>query len=239
MGIAQRRGIAQRGGIHTGFVMATGLPFGSDDIKVEVGVMVEGTDVGDDLAESLSDDAVRITQEAAVVLSRARLDDGEDTIDVPGPLEVSLVLCDDEYIRALNKEWRNVDKATDVLAFEMGDDDGEDLACESECPLPFVDDEESDDTPVMNASLPVVMLGDVVISIDTAKRQAEERGHSLLDECRILLVHGVLHLLGYDHEHEVEEAEEMHQAEMSILKALGFDVESGLIGFGQQGGNDL
>jgi len=228
---------AQGRSIHSGFVVAAGLSFGSDDITVDVGLMVEGTDVGngldmDALAESLSADAVRITQQAAVVLSRARVDDGEEIIDVPGPLEVSLVLCDDEYIRALNREWRNVDKATDVLAFEMGDD-GEDLSCESECPLPFITDEESNDVPVMNASLPVVMLGDIVISIDTAKRQAEERGHSLLDECRILLVHGVLHLLGYDHEHGIEEAEEMHQAETFILKALGFDVESGLIGFGQ------
>ena len=54
--------------------------------------------------------------------------------------------------------------------------------------------------PAARAQLPVTVLGDVIISLDTASRQAAERGHTLLDECRILLIHGVLHLLGYDHE---------------------------------------
>ena len=72
------------------------------------------------------------------------------------------------------------------------------------------------------------MLGDVVISVDTAVRQAAERGHSLRDECRVLLVHGLLHLLGYDHEDEPEEEAEMAAAEAAVLSALGWSSQ-GLI----------
>lgn len=64
------------------------------------------------------------------------------------------------------------------------------------------------------------LLGDVVISIPTARRQARERGHSLRDELRILLIHGVLHLLGYDHEPGGAEARRMRQAEARLLKQI-------------------
>lgn len=101
--------------------------------------------------------------------------------------ELSVLLCDDEFIRDLNLQWRQKDEPTDVLSFEMGD--------------------------------PVV-LGDVVVSLDTAMRQASERGHDLHTELRVLLVHGLLHLLGYDHEVEGEDAE-MAAEENRLLMALG------------------
>ena len=66
------------------------------------------------------------------------------------------------------------------------------------------------------------LLGDLVISIDTARRQAEERHHSLRDELRILMVHGVLHLLGYDHEADDQEYEDMVAAERKLLLRLGW-----------------
>lgn len=100
--------------------------------------------------------------------------------------EVSLVLCDDAFIHPLNRDHRNKDRPTDVLAF-----------AQREGEFAFLDDH---------------LLGDVIISLETAQRQADERGHSLLTELEILLVHGTLHLLGYDHivddEAEVMEAEE-------------------------------
>ena len=100
--------------------------------------------------------------------------------------EVSLVLCDDAFIHPLNLDHRNKDRPTDVLAFAQREGD-----------FAFLDDS---------------LLGDVIISLETAQRQADERGHSLLSELEILLVHGTLHLLGYDHiedaEAEVMEAEE-------------------------------
>jgi probable rRNA maturation factor len=72
------------------------------------------------------------------------------------------------------------------------------------------------------------VLGDLVISIDTAHRQAQELGHSLEHELRVLLVHGLLHLLGYDHETSAEDAEEMRAAERKLLDRLGH-MQAGLI----------
>jgi rRNA maturation RNase YbeY len=143
--------------------------------------------------------------------------EGEDRDTPPGPLELSLVLCDDSHIQELNKEWRGKDAPTDVLSFEMGrgyDDDADEeerMTFDDFDPTSNInsgeeeqeeetenndgeDEEEEEEGPA------VTLLGDVVISLDTAARQAKERNHSLHDECRILLVHGVLHLLGYDHE---------------------------------------
>ncbi|XP_050208572.1 endoribonuclease YBEY, chloroplastic [Mercurialis annua] len=108
-------------------------------------------------------------------------------------VELSVLLCNDEFIRELNKEWRDEDHATDVLSMSQH--------------IPGLD-------------LPVLMLGDVVISVETAARQAEERGHSLVDEVRILLVHGLLHLLGFDHEISEEAEAEMEKEEELLLKSL-------------------
>ncbi|XP_044471800.1 endoribonuclease YBEY, chloroplastic-like [Mangifera indica] len=110
-------------------------------------------------------------------------------------IELSILLCNDDFIRKLNKEWRDEDHATDVLSMSQH---------------------------VPELELPVLMLGDIVISVETAARQAEERGHSLLDEIRILMVHGLLHLLGFDHEISEEAEAEMEKEEESLLKSLGW-----------------
>ncbi|KAB2024716.1 hypothetical protein ES319_D06G105100v1 [Gossypium barbadense] len=110
-------------------------------------------------------------------------------------VELSVLLCNDEFIRKLNKEWRDEDHTTDVLSM-------------------------SEHIPELN--LPVLMLGDIVISIETAARQAEERGHTLIDEIRILMVHGLLHLLGFDHEISENAEEEMEEEEEFVLKSLGW-----------------
>ncbi|XP_023923056.2 endoribonuclease YBEY, chloroplastic isoform X2 [Quercus suber] len=110
-------------------------------------------------------------------------------------VELSVLLCNDEFIRELNKEWRDEDHATDVLSM-------------------------SEHVPELK--LPILMLGDIVISVETAARQAEERGHTLLDEIRILMVHGLLHLLGFDHELSEEAEAEMEKEEELLLKSLGW-----------------
>ncbi|KAJ4708127.1 haloacid dehalogenase-like hydrolase family protein [Melia azedarach] len=112
-----------------------------------------------------------------------------------GSIELSVLLCNDEFIRKLNKEWRDEDHATDVLSMSQH---------------------------VPELKLPILMLGDIVISVETAARQAEERGHSLLDEIRILMVHGLLHLLGFDHEISEEAETEMEKEEEFLLKSLGW-----------------
>jgi probable rRNA maturation factor len=101
--------------------------------------------------------------------------------------EVSVVLTDDERIRAINLAWRGKDSATDVLSFPQDD--------------PRV-------------------LGDIVVSLDTARRAADELGHDLLAEVRVLLVHGLCHLLGYDHQTD-EEAAEMRELEARLLDGVG------------------
>ena len=107
--------------------------------------------------------------------------------------ELSIVLCDDAFIHPLNRDWRGKDRPTDVLSFAQRE--GE---------------EADEDDPV---------LGDVVISLETAARQAAERGHGTAHELRVLLIHGICHLLGYDHE-EDEEAEEMEALERDLLAEL-------------------
>ncbi len=106
--------------------------------------------------------------------------------------EVSLLFCDDDVIQPLNRDWRGKDKPTDVLSFSQ--QEGE-----------LIGDPN--------------LLGDIIISIATAQRQADERGHSLAHEVRVLVVHGLCHLLGYDHE-EDDEAEVMEALERSLLGKL-------------------
>lgn len=93
----------------------------------------------------------------------------------------NLIIVDNTYIHQLNKEYRNIDRETDVITFALEDDDT----------LVLPDD--------------IRVLGDIYISIDKAKSQAEEYGHTLLRELSFLAVHGFYHLLGYDHMTKEEE----------------------------------
>ena len=107
--------------------------------------------------------------------------------------ELSIALVDDETIRALNRDYRGKDRATDVLAFSLLEGEG---AGTSDA------------------------IGDVVISVETAIRQATEIGHDLEAEIDRLLVHGILHLVGYDHERSETEARRMRRKERQCLAAL-------------------
>lgn len=110
------------------------------------------------------------------------------------PPEVSLVFTDDASIREINAEWRQQDKPTNVLSFPA--------------------------FPVMPGQKPGPMLGDIVIARETVEREAVDLGKSFEEHLTHLLVHGFLHLLGYDHM-ETEEAEEMEALETRILASLG------------------
>jgi len=118
----------------------------------------------------------------------------EENID-PELVEISLTLVDAEEIRILNRDYRNVDKVTDVLSFPQFDDLNE---------LP--EDEE-------------ILLGDVVICRQQAEAQAEEYGHSVEREMVYLFIHSVCHLLGYDHMDEEEKAE-MRAKEESVMERI-------------------
>jgi probable rRNA maturation factor len=106
-------------------------------------------------------------------------------------VELSIALVSDAHIKRLNKLYRNKDKPTDVLSFPIG--------------------EKVEDW---------LILGDIVISVDTAKRQAQELGHSLEEELKRLLVHGLVHLLGYDHELGGEEEKKFFELEEFVLREL-------------------
>ena len=128
------------------------------------------------------------------------------TLDYEGyenDCEISVTLTDNEGIRALNKQYRNIDTPTDVLSF------------------PLVEYEASEEPPVDEEN----MLGDIVISLEKAETQADEFGHSFEREVSFLTVHSMLHLLGYDHVNSEEEEKEMREKQSEIMKELGLEVK--------------
>lgn len=115
------------------------------------------------------------------------------------PAEISVRFVDNEQIKELNTQFRNIEKETDVLSFPLGENG------------------EYDRNPATGAAL----LGDIVISVQKAMEQAEEYGHSLEREIAFLTVHSMLHLLGYDHVDGGLEAVRMREKEETVLTQLG------------------
>lgn len=112
--------------------------------------------------------------------------------DADDAYEISIVLADDAFVRELNRQYRNIDAPTNVLSFPSGDDDGY-----GPC-----------------------LLGDVILAYETIQLEAGAAGKPMLDHVSHLIIHGVLHLLGFDHEDE-QEAAEMEALETAILARLG------------------
>lgn len=119
--------------------------------------------------------------------------------DGPEEAEVSLTLVDDPRIHELNREYRGVDRPTDVLSFAL--------------------QEEAEDEPEI-MDFEDEILGDIIISVERARAQAEEYGHSFERELVYLAVHGTLHLLGYNHEVE-EDKVEMRRQEETVMNQIG------------------
>lgn len=131
-----------------------------------------------------------------VICDQARLDrQAREILSAVGEAaaELGILLVGDQRMRSLNRHYRGKDRTTDVLAFAMRE------------------------APYASAGL----LGDVVIALPTALRQAKEGGRSLDEELTVLLVHGILHLCGYDHERSEQEARRMQRRERMILRAIG------------------
>ena len=118
--------------------------------------------------------------------------------------EVSVTFTDNEGIRALNAEYRGIDKETDVLSF------------------PLTDFEGGEEPPADEAA---ISLGDIVVSLEKARTQAEEFGHSFQREVAFLCVHSMLHLLGYDHVDSDEDDAEMRRRQSEILVKMGLGVK--------------
>ena len=116
--------------------------------------------------------------------------------------EVDVTLVDDEEIREINNEQRKIDSSTDVLSFPLGENGKYDA----------------------NPKTGALMLGDIVISVETALRQADLYGHGIQREIAFLTVHSMLHLLGYDHVNGGMEQAIMREKEEAVLDALGLAI---------------
>lgn len=132
-----------------------------------------------------------------------------DYVNFPYEAEVNLTLTDNEGIHRINKEFREIDRPTDVLSFPM-------LSYEHPADFSFLKRESDDD---FNPDTGEALLGDIVISIDKVYEQSESYGHSVEREFAFLIVHSMLHLFGYDHMEE-EEAKEMEEQQRRILNGL-------------------
>jgi probable rRNA maturation factor len=115
------------------------------------------------------------------------------------PVELSVRLANDEEVRALNAEWRGKDKPTNVLSFPMM---------------------EEEELQAANISGPELLLGDIIVAHGVCEAEAADKGVPLVDHATHLVVHGTLHLLGYDH-HEDDQAAEMESREVRALARLG------------------
>ncbi|MBQ2670516.1 MAG: rRNA maturation RNase YbeY [Clostridia bacterium] len=118
--------------------------------------------------------------------------------------EISITLVDNEAIREINNEQRGIDKATDVLSFPM---------------LEFDEDGNADGEYETDGDF--IVLGDIVISMERAREQSIEYGHSFLREVAFLTAHSMLHLLGYDHVDDEEGERIMNEQQENVLTSLG------------------
>lgn len=122
--------------------------------------------------------------------------------NIENDIEVSITFTDNESIRKLNAEYRNIDRATDVLSFPL-EEDAEEIGGKE-----------------------LIVLGDIVISLERAKEQADEFGHSFERETAFLCVHSMLHLLGYDHEKSDEDDADMRRRQREIIESIGLGINN-------------
>lgn len=132
-----------------------------------------------------------------------------DFIQCPYETEVNVVITDNNGIHQVNKEYRNIDRPTDVLSFPM-------IEYEEAGNFDIIDEENEDG---FNPETGELVLGDIMISIEKVKEQALDYGHSELREMAFLTAHSMLHLFGYDHMEE-EERKVMEEAQRSIMDSL-------------------
>lgn len=134
----------------------------------------------------------------------------------PYEAEISVTLTSGEEVRKLNREFRGIDKTTDVLSFPMAD-----FACPAE--FEFLEEEEALDC--FNPETGELLLGDIVLSVEKIKEQAETYGHSLKRELAFLTAHSMLHLMGYDHMEEEERAV-MEERQRVLMETMDISRDS-------------
>lgn len=159
------------------------------DVELDIGVQWGNSGFGQSEVEKAVDAAVRF---AAI----------PELADPAVPVSVSVKLSDNAEVHALNREWRDKDKPTNVLSF------------------PMLDDEEIDALLAGTYQAPEIMLGDIILAFETCASEADEKNISVTDHATHLVIHGMLHLLGHDHV-EDEEAESMEALEVKALASMG------------------
>lgn len=149
---------------------------------------------------ALSDETGRLQEKHEALMEKLIIASAEE-ISIDQDFELSIIMVNNKKIQEMNKNYRSVDEPTDVISFALEDNDEDD----------FADFFDSEDSPFPR------ILGDIIISIDQLEAQAKEYGHSFERELGFLVVHGFLHLNGYDHQTE-EEEKKMFALQEKILK---------------------
>ena len=144
-----------------------------------------------------TDETNELTEEQAAQLE-SLLEFAAGKEGIADPCELSLTIVNNDKIHEINREYRGVDRPTDVISFAL---------------------EEGEEMEISGVDIPRI-LGDIIISVEKAHQQAEEYGHSFIRELGFLAVHGFLHLLGYDHMTE-EDEKEMFRRQEEILHNYG------------------
>jgi probable rRNA maturation factor len=153
--------------------------------------------------DTLSDPQTLVEAAAQAAFAAAEIPDAlAGALATGRPAEMSLVLADDAIVQTLNRDYRDKDRPTNVLSFALLDDT-----------------DDTDGVLAAEAGMPI-LIGDVVLAYETVLREAGEQGKSFKDHVTHLVIHGVLHLLGYDHETD-SDADRMERLETSILARLG------------------
>jgi probable rRNA maturation factor len=159
------------------------------DVELDMGVVWSKSDFGSCEVEKAVDAAIRF---AAIA----------ELADPVVPVSVSIKLSDNAEVQALNREWREKDKPTNVLSF------------------PMLDDEELEALLTGTYNAPEIMLGDIILAYETCAAEAAEKGIPIAYHATHLVIHGMLHLLGHDHIEE-DEAEMMEALEVKALASMG------------------
>ncbi|MBQ5932945.1 MAG: rRNA maturation RNase YbeY [Lachnospiraceae bacterium] len=160
------------------------------------------------LIEKETDDSFDFDYEEA---AKSIIEQALDYLKCPYEVQLNLTLTDNEGIHAINKEYRQIDRPTDVLSFPLVDYTE---------PNVFPDNLEEMAEDYFDLDTGELMLGDIIISVEKCKEQAKEYGHSELREYSFLIVHSMLHLFGYDHM-EDDERLVMEEKQREILDKAG------------------
>ena len=159
------------------------------DVELTVGGQWDVAAFGQTQVEKAVDAAVKVAHHSALA-------------DPPIPVSVSIKLSDNDEVHALNREWRDKDKPTNVLSF------------------PMLDEEELDALDAGEFISPEIMLGDIILAHEICAAEAAEKGIPLADHATHLVIHGMLHLFGYDHVNG-DDGEAMEALEVKALASMG------------------